>query len=66
MGCLLFLCLYLYSPHTFWGHGHNTEVFGALFRHENKKELRDGRIQITDSTGLLCVRQIENWKLDYK
>jgi hypothetical protein len=29
----------------------NSDVFQAMFSHENTKEAREGRIQITDSTG---------------
>jgi hypothetical protein len=35
----------------------NSEVFMAMFSHENTKEVREGRIQITDSTGT-AVRQM--------
>jgi hypothetical protein len=35
----------------------NSEVFQAMFSHENTQEARDGRIQITDSTGT-AVRQM--------
>jgi hypothetical protein len=35
----------------------NSEVFDAMFSHENTQESREGRIQITDSTGT-AVRQM--------
>jgi hypothetical protein len=35
----------------------NSDVFHAMFSHENTKEAREGRIHITDSTGT-AVRQM--------
>jgi hypothetical protein len=35
----------------------NSDVFMAMFSHQNTKEAREGRIQITDSTGP-AVRQM--------
>jgi hypothetical protein len=35
----------------------NSDVFHAMFSHENTQEVRDGRIQITDSTPT-AVRQM--------
>jgi hypothetical protein len=35
----------------------NSHVFKAMFSHENTQEFREGRIQITDSTGT-AVRQM--------
>jgi hypothetical protein len=35
----------------------NSDVFQAMFSHENTKEAREGRIQITDST-VTAVRQM--------
>jgi hypothetical protein len=35
----------------------NSDVFMAMFSHENTKEAREGRIQITNSTGA-AVRQM--------
>jgi hypothetical protein len=36
----------------------NSDVFMAMFSHENTKEAREGRVQITDSTGTAVYQML--------